>query len=178
MNKKSTINLILSAFLVTAFVVCTYFFSTIGLTGNSQKVCNILITVVFGFVLFYATRVGEGKAVFRFSLPTLIILDIPVIYILLTSLATGLPLSEFLGASDIVVRLAGVSLGYGIPYTFLSGFEIQEEEADENEEEKDEESDEAENPEEEDAAVAADVEEAADGAEADGDNDPAVEINI
>ncbi len=173
MNKKSTINLILSAFLVTAFVVCTYFFSTIGLTGNAQKICNILITVVFGLVLFYATRVGEGRAVFRFSLPTLLILDLPVIYILLTGLASGLPLAEYLGGSEMVLVLAGVSLGYGIPYTFLSGFEL-EEEADEEEEEEG--SDEDEPTEADEAEVSEGSDEAP---EFEDDSDTAkVEINI
>lgn len=175
MNKKSTINLILSAFLVTAFVVCTYFFSTIGLTGNAQKICNILITVVFGLVLFYATRVGEGRAVFRFSLPTLLILDLPVIYILLTGLASGLPLAEYLGGSEMVLVLAGVSLGYGIPYTFLSGFELQEEEADEEEEDT-EGSDEDEPAEADEAEVSEGSDEAP---EFEDDSDTAkVEINI
>lgn len=124
MKKKNTINLILSAFLITAFVICTYFFSTLGLTGTAQAVVEALVTVVFGVILFYATRVGEGQPIRRFSLATLIILDLPALYILLCSIATNLPLGETLSANPLVIYLAGAALGYGIPYTFLSGFEI------------------------------------------------------
>ena len=124
MKKKNTINLVLSAFLIIAFVICTYFFSTLNQTDSVQSVINALVTAVFGLILFYATRVGDGKPVKRFSLATLIILDLPALYILLTSLAPGLPLGDLLGSNQMVVYLAGVALGYGIPYTFLSGFEI------------------------------------------------------
>ena len=126
MNKKNTINLILSAFLVIAFIVCTYFFSTLNQATTVQSVINALVTVVFGLILFYATRVGDGKPVKRFSVATLIIMVLPSLYILLTSLAPTLPLGDTLGNSSIVVCLAGVALGYGIPYTFLSGFEVEE----------------------------------------------------
>ena len=128
MKKKNTINLVLSAFLIIAFVICTYFFSTLNQTATVQSVINALVTAVFGLILFYATRVGDGKPVKRFSLATLIILDLPALYILLTSLAPGLPLGDLLGSNQMVVYLAGVALGYGIPYTFLSGFEIAVEE--------------------------------------------------
>lgn len=131
MNKKNTINLILSAFLVIAFIVCTYFFSTLNQTATIQNVINALVTVVFGLILFYATRVGDGKPVKRFSVATLIIMVLPSLYILLTSLAPSLPLGDTLGNNSIVVCLAGVALGYGIPYTFLSGFEVEKEEAEE-----------------------------------------------
>lgn len=131
MKKKNTINLILSAFLVIAFIVCTYFFSTLNQTTTVQNVINALITVVFGLILFYATRVGDGKPVKRFSVATLIIMVLPSLYILLTSLAPSLPLGDTLGNSSIVVYLAGVALGYGIPYTFLSGFEVEREEEEE-----------------------------------------------
>jgi hypothetical protein len=124
MKKKNTVNLILSAFLITAFVVCTYFFSTLGLTGTAQAVVEALVTVVFGVILFYATRVGEGKPIRRFSIATLIILDLPALYILLCGIATNLPLGETLSANKLVIYLAGAALGYGIPYTFLSGFEL------------------------------------------------------
>ena len=131
MKKKNTINLILSAFLVIAFIVCTYFFSTLNQTTTVQNVINALVTVVFGLILFYATRVGDGKPVKRFSVATLIIMVLPSLYILLTSLAPSLPLGDTLGNSSIVVYLAGVALGYGIPYTFLSGFEVEREEEEE-----------------------------------------------
>lgn len=131
MKKKNTINLILSAFLVIAFIVCTYFFSTLNQTTTVQNVINALVTVVFGLILFYATRVGDGKPVKRFSVATLIIMVLPSLYILLTSLAPSLPLGDTLGNSSIVVYLAGVALGYGIPYTFLSGFEVEREKEEE-----------------------------------------------
>lgn len=127
MNKKNTINLVLSAFLVIAFIVCSYFFSTLNQTETVQNVINILVTTVFGLILFYATRVGDGKPVKRFSVATLIIMVLPSLYILLTSLSPSLPLGETLGSNTIVTYLAGVALGYGIPYTFLSGFEIEKE---------------------------------------------------
>ncbi len=129
-KKKNTINLILSAFLVIAFIVCTYFFSTLNQTSTVQNALTTL-TVVFGLILFYATRVGDGKPVKRFSVVTLIIMVLPSLYILLTSLAPTLPLGDTLGNSLIVVCLAGVALGYGIPYTFLSGFEVEREEVEE-----------------------------------------------
>ncbi len=132
MKKRNTLNLILSAFLIMAFVVCTYFFSTLNQADTVQNVINVLVTAVFGLILFYATRVGDGKPVRRFSLATLIILDLPALYIILTSLAPGLPLGDILGESQLVIYLAGVALGYGIPYTFLSGFEIAPEEDAEN----------------------------------------------
>lgn len=125
MKKKNTINLILSAFLVIAFVICTYFFSTLNQSETVQNVINALVTVVFGLILFYATRVGDGKPVKRFSVATLIILVLPSLYILLTSIAPNLPLGETLKDSQMVIYLAGVALGYGIPYTFLSGFEMK-----------------------------------------------------
>ncbi|MGN1131894.1 MAG: hypothetical protein ACI4RL_03235 [Ruminococcus sp.] len=128
MKKKNTINLVLSAFLIIAFIICTYFFSTLNQTDTVQNVINALVTAVFGLILFYATRVGDGKPVKRFSLATLIILDLPALYIILTSLAPGLPLGDYFGSNQMVVYLAGVALGYGIPYTFLSGFEIVTEE--------------------------------------------------
>ncbi|MCH5201637.1 MAG: hypothetical protein J1F17_00390 [Oscillospiraceae bacterium] len=124
MKNKNTFNLVLSAFLIIAFVVCTYFFTTLNQTATVQGIINIIVTVVFGLILFYATRVGEGKHVKRFSLATLILLDIPALYIVLTSLAPGLPLSSFFGESQLAIYLAGIALGYGIPYTFFSGFEL------------------------------------------------------
>ena len=128
MKKKNTINLVLSAFLIIAFVICTYFFSTLNQTDTVQSVINALVTAVFGLILFYATRVGDGKPVKRFSLATLLILDLPALYIILTSFATGLPLGDYFGDNKMVLYLAGVALGYGIPYTFLSGFELAVEE--------------------------------------------------
>lgn len=132
-NKKDTVNLLFSAFLITAYIICSYFFSgfAAGLSSPFDTVVNALIFVVFGLLVFYATRVGEGKAVKRFSLLTLIILDLPSLYIIIASVAEGLPLHDMLVVESglhPMVLLASVALGYGIPYTFLSGFELVTEE--------------------------------------------------
>lgn len=137
-NKKNTSNLIFSAFLVIAYIICTFFF--VGLikssTALSETVKSLLVTavfVIFGLILFYATRVGDGKQIRRFSLSTLIIMDLPAIYIILASVASGLPFSTEIASCPEVVYFAGVALGYGIPYTFLSGYEIDIPEEDKDE---------------------------------------------
>lgn len=132
-NKKDTINLLFSAFLIIAYVICGYFFSSFAtsLPAPMNLIVNALIFVVFGLLVFYATRVGEGKAVKRFSVVTLIVLDIPALYIIVASMATGLPLHDVLASStqlSAIVILACIALGYGVPYTFLSGFEYVTEE--------------------------------------------------
>jgi hypothetical protein len=145
-NTRDTINLFFSAFLVIAFIVCAYFLSqfTSTLSATASSVVSILLYAVFGLLLFYATRVGDGKAVFRFSISTLIVMVLPSLYIIIASIASGMPLhSSFATAStgsiSIIVALASVALGYGIPYSFVSGFEIADDtEAEENIEENDE----------------------------------------
>lgn len=138
-NKKNTVNLFFSAFLILAFVVCAHFFSNFAL-GQNQVLSNVIklfVYTVFGLLLFYATRVGDGKPVKRFSPITLIIMVLPALYIMIASIASGMPLHSAFVINDssisIVTTLAAVVFGYGIPYTFLSGFEIAEEE---NESEK------------------------------------------
>lgn len=136
-NGRNSINLFFSAFLVIATIICAYFFSqftqTLGLTVGS--IITSLLYVVFGLILFYATRVGDGKACFRFSITTLIIMVIPSLYIIIASLASGMPLHNSFAATstgnvNLIVSLAGVALGYGIPYTFVSGFELADEVSD------------------------------------------------
>lgn len=132
-NKRDTINLLFSAFLITAYVICSYFFSSFATSLSSpfDTLVIALIFVVFGLLVFYATRVGEGKAVKRFSLLTLLVLDLPAIYIIIASIAEGLPLHDVLimeNGLHPMVLLASIALGYGIPYTFLSGFELVTEE--------------------------------------------------
>lgn len=141
-NKKSTrnvVNLIFSAFLVIAYVVCAYFFFQFAqsLSGSGKVAVLAAIFAIFGLLVFYATRVGEGKAVKRFSIATLVILVIPALYIVLASIFPLLPLGALLVKAEIVTYLAAVALGYGIPYAFLSGFElaVEAEEAAESEEE-------------------------------------------
>lgn len=133
-NKKDNVNLFFSAFLILAFIVCVHFFTqfTNTLASNVGTIISIVLYVVFGLLIFYATRVGDGKAVKRFSLVTLIVMVLPSLYIIVASMASGLPLhdvfaSDVMGGVSMIVSLAGVALGYGIPYTFLSGFEIETE---------------------------------------------------
>lgn len=132
-NKKDSLNLVFSAFLILGYVVCSYFFLTFGATTAFAPYLNLLVFTVFGLIVFYATRVGEGKAIKRFSLWTLIILDIPALYAILAYLIPALPLHTAIanlgGTTPLeyspVFILACIALGYGIPYTFLSGFETQ-----------------------------------------------------
>ena len=136
-NNREMINLFFSAFLIIAYIVCAHFFSQFAatLSTTTGSIILMVINVVFGLLLFYATRVGEGKAIKRFSPMTLVIMVIPSLYIIVASLAKGLPFHDAFvstGSSlNLVVTLACTVLGYGIPYTFLSGFEI----ADDSEEE-------------------------------------------
>lgn len=137
-NKRDTINLLISAFLLLAFIVCSHFFSkfTSTLPAVAGSIISVLLYAVFGLLLFYATRVGEGRAIKRFSPVTLVVMVIPSLYIIVASLASGMPLydqfaSEVPGTLSIVTALASLALGYGIPYTFLSGFELADETEDE-----------------------------------------------
>ncbi|MGN0503283.1 MAG: hypothetical protein ACI4HN_10185 [Ruminococcus sp.] len=130
-DKRETVNLFFSAFLIIAFIVCAHFFTqfTSTLDATVGSIVSIALYVVFGLLLFYATRVGDGKAVKRFSLVTLIVLVIPSLYIIIAAIAPGLPLHDIFAAKNgglnVIVTLACVALGYGVPYTFLSGFEVE-----------------------------------------------------
>lgn len=139
-TKRDTVNLFFSAFLIVAFIVCAHFFSQYAsaLSQPIGSIIPILVYAVFGLLVFYATRVGDGKAVKRFSLVTLIVMVLPSLYIIIASLAPGLPLNcVFANASgsglSVIVTLASIALGYGIPYSFLSGFELAREDAVEDE---------------------------------------------
>lgn len=134
-NKRDTLNLVFSAFLVLGYIVCSYFFLTMSASAPKlEPYVNALVFVVFGLILFYATRVGEGKQVARFSLATLLVLDLPALYIVLAQIVRDLPLHDAvanlsgdkLPYSPLFI-LAAVALGYGIPYTFFSGYEIANE---------------------------------------------------
>ena len=142
-NKRDGLNLIFSAFLIFAYIICAYFFLTMSATIPAlESYLNVLVFAIFGLVIFYATRVGEGKPVKRFSLATLILLDIPALYVILAQLIPALPLHTMVanlgGTTPFTYSplfiLACVALGYGIPYTFLSGFEMVSENAAELEE--------------------------------------------
>lgn len=64
-TKRDTINLFFSAFLIIAFIVCAHFFSQYAsaLSQPLGSIIPILVYAVFGLLMFYATRVGDGKAV-------------------------------------------------------------------------------------------------------------------
>lgn len=130
-DKRETINLFFSAFLIIAFIVCAHFFTqfTKTLEPVVGSIVSIALYVVFGLLLFYATRVGDGKAIVRFSLVTLLVLVVPSLYIIIAAVAPGLPLHDIFAAENgglnVIVTLACVAFGYGIPYSFLSGYEVE-----------------------------------------------------
>lgn len=136
---RNKINLVFSSFLVIGYVICTYFFSQLAdqVGGGVGNLIRSLILVLFGLLLFYATRVGEGKQVRRFSIAVLLLLVVPCIYIIAASFASFLPFHDQLapvtavadGAKSaqfqpLILMLACIGLGYGVPYTFLAGYEI------------------------------------------------------
>lgn len=126
-RKKNTGNLIFSAVLVTAFVLCSYFFMGMIDKLNQawlKSLLCIVVFVLFGLFLFYATRVGDGKQVVRFSPATLILMDLPALYIILAAMISELPFSAEITSCAPVIYLASVVFGYGVPYTFVSGYEI------------------------------------------------------
>lgn len=137
-TKRDHLNLVLSAFLILGYIVCTYFFLTISASAAPalEPYVQVLVFLIFGLVVFYATRIGDGKQVKRFSLATLLILDLPALYVILAGFLPNMPLHNFianLGSAtplqySPILILACIALGYGIPYTFLSGFEEQSEE--------------------------------------------------
>ena len=136
-KNKDTSNLIFSAFLVTAFIICSYFFSLLiqdssTMTDNIKLLSMSAVYALFGLVLFYATRVGDGKQIKRFSPATLIIMVLPALYIITAGIVQGLPFSQQIASYPQIVNFAAVALGYGIPYTFLSGYELDTPKPDEN----------------------------------------------
>lgn len=139
-TKRDTVNLFFSAFLIIAFIVCAHFFAQYAsaLSQPFGSIISILVYAVFGLLVFYATRVGDGRAVKRFSLVTLIVMVLPSLYIIVASLAPGLPLYDVFSNANgsglsVIVTLASIALGYGIPYSFLSGFELADEDVAEEE---------------------------------------------
>ena len=136
MKNRNKVNQVFSAFLVIGYVICAYFFSTLAaqVSGVGGTLIQILLLVIFGLLLFYATRVGEGRQVKRFSLAVLLLIDIPALFIILAGIITGFPFHSAIAAAQgvtapsIIMTLACIALGYGIPYTFFSGYEIAEDE--------------------------------------------------
>lgn len=150
---RNKINLLFSSFLVIGYIVCTYFFSQLAnqVSGAVGSLIQSLILVLFGLLLFYATRVGEGRQVRRFSLAVLLLLVVPCVYIIVASFVSALPFHDQLAPVNavseaggdvrfqpLILMLACVGLGYGVPYTFLSGYEIKTDEEGEKEEAADE----------------------------------------
>lgn len=141
-TKRNKINIIFSSFLVIGYIVCTYFFSSLAsqLSGTLGTLIQILMLLIFGLLLFYATRVGEGRQVRRFSLAVLLLIDLPALCIILIALIPSLPLHDAiapqsamammglggLSAPSIILSMACVALGYGLPYTFFAGYEMKE----------------------------------------------------
>ena len=136
MKNRNKVNQVFSAFLVIGYVICAYFFSTLAnqVSGVGGSLIQVLLLVVFGLLLFYATRVGEGRQVKRFSLAVLLLIDVPALFIILAGIIKGFPFHSAIAAAQgvtapsIIMTLACIALGYGIPYTFFSGYEIEEEE--------------------------------------------------
>lgn len=130
-SKREKLNLFFSAFLLIGFIVCTYFFMTLAnqVPTVAGMIIKVVVYVLFGLLLFYATRVGDGTPIKRFSPIILVVLDIPALYIILATFATGFPFNAALANQPIVMLFASVALGYGLPYTFLSGFELKSDEA-------------------------------------------------
>ena len=168
-SKTDHWNLLFSAFLITAFIVCAYFLVGMISETNADDVIKRSIYIsglftLFGLLLFYATRVGDGKQVWRFSPSTLIIMVIPAAYILFAFVMAGLPFHKELVSRPEVLYLAGMSLGYGVPYTILSGYELDTSENDKDaSDEKD--GDKADTEENEDTEEAVNGNEAADDTE-------------
>ncbi len=128
-SSRDKLNLLFSSFLVIGYIVCTYFFMTLTsrLTQSTADIIKVCVFVLFGLVVFYATRVGEGVPVKRFSPIVLCVLVVPALYIIIATFAQAMPLHTALASQEYVMVLACVALGYGVPYTFLSGFELAQE---------------------------------------------------
>lgn len=137
-SKRENINLFFSAFLILAYIVCGYFFAQYANAQDNQLIKNIVIAailVVFGLLVFYATRVGEGTPIKRFSIITLVLVVLPALYIVIAAILSVWPFVE-VEKDDVplIFYMAAVALGYGIPYTFLSGFETVREDEETTEE--------------------------------------------
>ena len=135
-NKKETINLFLSAFLIIAYIVCSYFFINFANSSSMERfkpLIYALVCAVFGLLVFYSTRVGEGKSKMRFSIATLVVLDIPALFIVLAGVINNFPLHDKISTNIAMAYIAAAALGYGIPYTFISGFESASDDSEEDE---------------------------------------------
>ena len=95
-STRNKVNLIFSSFLVIGFIICSFFFAQLSKQVGGMTGCMIqaLILVLFGALLFYATRVGEGRQVRRFSLAVLLLVVLPCVYIIAASFWSALPLHD------------------------------------------------------------------------------------
>lgn len=130
-SSRDKLNLFFSAFLVIGYIICSYFFMalTSSVSTAMANLIQVVVFVLFGLLIFYATRVGDGIPVKRFSPIVLCVLDVPALFIIIATLAPAFPLHAALASQPVVMMFACIALGYGIPYTFLSGFEMAEETA-------------------------------------------------
>lgn len=127
-SSRDKLNLFFSAFLVIGYIICSYFFMalTSSVSTGMANLIQVVVFVLFGLLIFYATRVGDGIPVKRFSPIVLCVLDVPALFIIIASLAPAFPLHAALSSQPVVMLFACIALGYGIPYAFLSGFEMVE----------------------------------------------------
>ena len=124
---KEAWNMFFSVFLIIGYVTCCYFILQLAFTITNQTLYDgvtIVLVAVFGLLLFYATRVGDGKQILRFSPSVLILMILPSLYVISAFFAVGLPLHNEIQDNNIILHIAAVALGYGIPYSFTSGFEL------------------------------------------------------
>ena len=130
-SSRDKLNLFFSAFLVIGYIICSYFFMSLtsSVSTGMANLIQVVVFVLFGLLIFYATRVGDGIPVKRFSPIVLCVLDVPALFIIIASLAPAFPLHAALSSQPVVMLFACIALGYGIPYAFLSGFEMVEETA-------------------------------------------------
>lgn len=126
-RNKEALNMFFSTFIVAAYVICCYFILQLASTVTNQNLYSAVtigLVVIFGGMLFYATRVGDGKQVLRFSPSVLIMMILPSVYVISAFFAVGLPLHQQITNNSVIIYIAAVVLGYGIPYSFTSGFEM------------------------------------------------------
>ena len=127
-SMSSKMNLLFSAFLVFAFTICSYFIDSFSVNIQNQTLRNalpIILFAVFGLFLFYATRVGDGKPVYRFSFSALLLMVLPGLLVFLAYITEGMPFHEQLVSNGAnMARIAACAFGYGLPYMFISGFEL------------------------------------------------------
>lgn len=109
---RNKINLLFSSFLVIGYIVCSYFFSSLAkqVGGTVGSLIQCVILVLFGALLFYATRVGEGRQVRRFSIAVLVLLVVPCLYIILASFVPGLPFHDQIAPVTAIAESGSESL--------------------------------------------------------------------